>query len=213
MIDSINYHIPIPQLQPSEKDKRWVIDNIKPLITPALENIEAFERIEVKNYYFKDWAFQKQIYDHFLELGIVFQKLAVFLSAKNPTRTTPHIDGTNDGNARISRLNIPIEGLEEIYIEWWNKDKHSPEVTLRKFKEYRNGQLVEAQGLTTSRITEPSVFQVYNPGPCWNRTELIHRLDLSNLKEQRFVITAQLRDDKQITWKDLTERLYKLKYI
>lgn len=203
----------MPQFEPSDAEKKWAIDNIKPVLDPALANIKAFERIDIDQNYFNNWEFKKKIQDHFLELGVKLHKLAVFLTAVSPTKTTPHIDGSGDGGARISRFNIPIQGLTGVYVEWWNKDKNSPEVTIREFKEYRNGQLVDAKGLQIKSMLEPSVFKVHNPGSCWNRTELVHRLDLTNLQEQRFVITAQLPNDYQITWKDLIERLYKLKYI
>jgi len=212
-MDSNNFHIPMPTFEPSDSEKKWVLDNVKPHVDPAVAGIKTFERIDLLQDLFNGWSFKQRIQDHFAELEIDLHKLAVFLSNPNPSMSTPHIDGTGGPLARVSRFNIPIIGLESIYLEWWNKGIDSPEVTVRNFKEFRNGQFVDAVGLKTENINEPAVFKVNNPGPCWNRVELIHRLDISQLKEQRFVVTAQLPNDKQISWNDLVNRLTKLGYI
>jgi hypothetical protein len=213
MHDFNNFHIPMPSFEPSQLEKQWALDNIKPHVDPAVAGIETFERIDLLQNLFDGWSFTQRIRDHFAELEIGLHKLAVFLSNPNPSMSMPHIDGAGGPLARVCRFNIPIIGLEPIYIEWWNKGVDSPEVTVRNFKEFRNGQFVDAVGLKTENIKEPPVFKVTNPGPCWNRTELVHRLDLSQLKGQRFVITAQLPNDKQISWDDLVERLAKLGYL
>lgn len=213
MDDSTNFHIPMPSFEPSQLEKQWALDNIKPYVDPAVAGIKVFERIDLLQNLFNGWSFKQRIQDHFAELEINLDKLAVFLSNPNPSTSTPHIDGAGGPLPRVSRFNIPIIGLEPIYIEWWNKGIDSPEITVRKFKEFRNGQFVDAVGLKTENINEPSVFKVNNPGPCWNRVELIHRLDISQLKEQRFVVTAQLPPNKQIAWDDLVERLTKLGYL
>lgn len=213
MIDSKNFHIPMPTFEPSDSEKKWIIDNVKPYVDPAVSGIKVFERIDLPQDLFNNWSFKKRIYDHFAELQIDLHKFAVFLSNPNPSESTPHIDGTGGAAARVCRFNIPIVGLEPVFIEWWSKGIDAPEITIRNFKEFRNGQFVNAVGFKTENITEPSVFRVNNPGPCWNRTELVHRLDISQLKEQRFVITAQLPNDKQILWEDLVNRLAKLGYV
>jgi hypothetical protein len=212
MNNANNFHIPMPSFEPSQLEKQWALDNIKPHVDSAVAGIKTFERIDLLQELFNGWSFKQRIQDHFAELEIDLHKFAVFLSNPNPSMSTPHIDGTGGPLARVCRFNIPIIGLEPIYIEWWNKGIDSPEVTVRNFKEFRNGQFVDAVGWTT-KITEPSIFRVDNPGPCWNRTELVHRLDISQLKEQRFVVTVQLPNDKQISWNDLVNRLTKLGYI
>ena len=213
MNDSTNFHIPMPSFEPSQLEKQWALDNIKPHVDPAVAGIKVFERIDLLQNLFNGWSFRQRIRDHFAELEIDLDKLAVFLSNPNPSTSNPHLDGAGGLLPRVSRFNIPIIGLEPVHIEWWNKGIDSPEVTVRNFKEFRNGQFVDAVGLTTANINEPSVFKVTNPGPCWNRVELIHRLDISQLKGQRFVITAQLPPNKQIAWDDLVERLTKLGYL
>lgn len=213
MIDFKNFHIPMPSFEPTLDEKKWVIDNIWPNVEPAIDKITSFERVDLNQTLFEKWTFTQKILNHFTELDIKFHKFSIFLTARNPQRTSPHIDATGDGNARVSRFNIPISGINDVYIEWWDKDKNAPEVQVREFKEFRFGSLVDAIGFTTSKVTDPAVYRVDNPGPCWNRTEKLHRLGVENIKEQRIVITAQLPNNYQISWDDLVCRLTKLGYL
>jgi hypothetical protein len=50
-----------------------------------------------------------------------------------------------------------------------------------------------------------------SPGACWNHVEVVHKLEIKNIKEHRINITAEIQD--QIPWAQLVDRLDKLGYI
>lgn len=208
-----NFHIPIPQLDPSESDCAWVMENIAPQLYPALKIIKgAFDRVELPQSEFINWPQHDAVLAHFDELEIKVRKFAAFIGHPNNATQTAHIDSYIRGVPMVARFNIPIQGRRPSSISWWNDSITSEKIYERKFVELRHGEEREAYsyGSTISDWGNNPIYQVADPGTCWNRTELAHRPWAGEFNMPRILITTETAN--QIPWPTLVSRLEQLGY-
>lgn len=210
---STNYHIPMPNFDPSESDCAWVMENIAPRLYPALDIIKgAFDRVEIAQSAFADWPQREAVEQHFDELGMKIRRFAAFIGHPHYAPRTAHIDSYVQGVPMIARFNIPIQGRIPASISWWDDTVDSDKICVRKFTELRNGieSTAYSYGSTIPDWGNDPKYIVHNPGACWNRTELAHRPWAGECSVSRILITVETA--QQIPWPELVARLQKLNY-
>jgi hypothetical protein len=203
-----NYHIPMPNFDPSESDRDWVIENIVPQLMPALKIIKgAFDRVDIPQTEFANWPQRDAVMAHFDELKIKVRRFACFIGHPHNATRTAHIDAYRRGIPMVARFNIPIQGREPASISWWNEGIDSDKIYERQFTELRNGveQTAYSYGSSIADWGDDPEYTVYNPGACWNRTELAHRPWAGKCPVPRILITTETAD--QISWTELVKRL------
>jgi len=207
------YHIPIPKLDPSKEDCDWVMENIAPYLYPALNIIKgAFDRIDIQQSAFDSWPQQDAILAHFDELKIKVRRFACFIGHPYMAPRVAHIDAYVRGVPMVARFNIPIQGRSPASISWWNETVNSEKFYTREFTELRYGQERTAYSYSSNIPDwgDSPEYTVYNPGACWNRTELAHRPWAGECSVPRILITTETAE--QISWQDLVNRLTELGY-
>jgi hypothetical protein len=210
---NVNYHVPMPKFDPTESDRKWVMENIAPQLYPALNIIKgAFDRVDLPQAEFINWPQREAVEQHFDELGIKIRRFAAFIGHPNNATRTAHIDGYVRGVPMIARFNIPIQGRSPATISWWPDDVTSDKICIKEFTELRNRveRTAYSYSSTISDWGDQPEYVVHNPGACWNRTELAHRPWAGECNVPRILITTETA--QQISWADLTLRLAKLGY-
>jgi hypothetical protein len=207
------YHIPVPKLDPGESDCQWVMENIAPRLYPALDIIKgAFDRVDIPQTAFIGWPQRDAILAHFDELEIKVRRFACFIGHPHNATRTAHVDAYVRGVPMIARFNIPVQGRSPASISWWNDTVDSDKFYVREFTELRNGQERAAYSYSSTIPDwgDTPEYTVYNPGTCWNRTELAHRPWAGECAVPRILITTETAE--QISWAELVSRLERRGY-
>jgi hypothetical protein len=211
---NLNYHIPVPFLQPTEDELEYASDKIIPVAENSAKELFSklgpkFDKTYIDQELIGNWGTGKRIREHFNELGLVFRRFSLFVGAPGATSAKPHIDGLGIGGVMIARLNVPLRGIKGSRLSWWNADKNDSRILERHFEEWNAKKQEWQRGFAF--LADPNIpweepdWHIDEPGPCWNRVELAHRLDLNNTTEIRINITAEILEP--VPWNTLTERL------
>jgi len=205
------YHIPTVDLEPTEADRNWVLENIAPRLYPALNVIKgAFDRVDLAQAVFEHWPQRAAVEAHFKQLGLGIRRFAGFISNKNFNPVIPHIDAYTRGTPMIARFNIVYQGQSPVTLSWWNEGV-GPKIEERSHTELRNGVEKIAYSYKANTVDWPTPDYVVNdPGAGWNRTDLAHRVDGQNCNVNRIIITTEVAD--QISWDELAIRLQAIGY-
>jgi hypothetical protein len=217
------YHIPIPSLWPTEEEAKYATEKIIPVAEESARNL--FERLGPKfdkTYIDQDlvlsWGTGQRMKAHVEELGLSLKAFSVFVGAPGTLSARPHVDGLGSGivddkivgSAMIARLNVPLRGITGSRLNWWKTGTNDPRILERHFEEWNARTKAWQKGF--SYLADPKLdweepdWYIDEPGPCWNRTELAHRLDLHNTTEIRINITAEIL--VPVSWATLVERLH-----
>ena len=152
----------------------------------------------------------KRMKEHFKELGLALKRFSVFVGSPGAQLNAPHVDGGGmNRTAMIARLNVPLRGIAGSRLSWWNAGTEDPRILERHFEEWNAGKQQWQRGF--SYLADPDAdwedpdWSIDEPGPCWNRTEKSHRLDLDNTTEIRINITAEL--SHPVPWITLVKKL------
>lgn len=211
------YHIPMPSLWPTEEEAEYATEKIVPVAEESARNL--FERLGPKfdkTYIDQDlvgnWGTGQRMKAHFDELGLVLKRFSVFVGAPGTALSSPHIDGGGIqlGQPMIARLNVPLRGIAGSRLSWWNFGAEDPRILERHFEEWNASKQQWQPGFSylsdpTATWEEPD-WSVDEPGPCWNRTDQVHKIDLTNTTEIRINITAEVLIP--VPWATLVERLH-----
>jgi len=203
----------MPSFEPTSADLEWVKNNIVPKLMPALNTFKgAFERVDLLQDSFSDWPQRQAVVDHFDSLGLSVRRFSGFIGHKNQNTKTAHLDAFVRGIPCVARFNIPYFGRSPVKLEWWNDGVDSDKIKERVFTELRYGQprIAYSYKSTIDDWGTDSAFAIDDPGPCWNRTELAHRVQGPDCSVNRIQITVEVKD--QIPWTELVARLERLGY-
>jgi hypothetical protein len=209
------YHVPIPSLWPTEEEAEYATKKIVPVAEQSARNLferlgPKFDKTYIDQNLVLDWGTGKRMKEHFEELGLALKRFSVFVGAPGVVLSSPHVDGGGmNRTPMIARLNVPLRGITGSRLSWWNAGAEDPRILERHFEEWNAGSQKWQPGFSyladpTATWEEPD-WTVDEPGPCWNRTERIHKLDLVNTTEIRINITAEIL--VPIPWTTLVERL------
>lgn len=207
------YHVPIPKLDPLDSDCAWAMENIAPRLYPALKIIPgAFERVDIQQSAFDAWPQRDAVLAHFDELNVKVRKFACFIGHPYKAPKQAHIDAYTRGVPLVARFNIPVQGRSPFSISWWNDTVDSDKICERKYTELRYGKESTAYSYSSNIPDwgDSPEYTVYNPGACWNRTEVAHRTWTGDCAVSRIVITTEIA--QQISWSELVRRLDRLGY-
>ena len=209
------YHIPMPSLWPTEEEARYATENIVPIAEESARNLferlgPKFDKTYIDQALVLSWGTGQRMKSHIEELGLLLKRFSVFVGAPGAQLNAPHVDGGGmNRTAMIARLNVPLRGIAGSKLSWWNAGTEDPRILERHFEEWNAGKQEWQPGF--SYLSDPVAtweepdWTVDEPGPCWNRTELAHKLDLTNTTEIRINITAEIL--VPIPWETLIERL------
>lgn len=211
---NLNYHIPIPSLWPTEEELVYANEKILPVAINSAENLferlgPKFDKTYIDQALINNWGTGQRMIEHLRELGLSLKAFSVFVGAPGARSAKPHVDGAGIGHAMVARLNVPLRGIKGSKLSWWKTGVDDPRILERHFEEW-NAQKKEWQR-GFSYLADPEVdwedpdWSINDPGPCWNRTEKAHRLDLDNTTEIRINITAELL--QPVPWPTLVEKL------
>ncbi len=205
-----NYHFPLPEFDPTDEQRQWVMDNIAPHLYPALKIIKgAFDRVDVPQSVFDKWPQRLAVEQHFANLGLQVRRYAGFISNKNFNPVIPHIDAYVRGQPMTARFNIVYQGRSPVTLNWWDESVGN-KIEERSHTELRNGVERTAYSYKANTTDWPDpAYKVVDPGAGWNRTDIAHRADGINCNENRIIITAEVAN--QISWPELVNRLSNLK--
>lgn len=211
---NLDYHIPIPFLWPTEEEAKYATDNIIPVAEDSAKNLferlgPKFDKTYIDQELVGNWGTGKRMKAHIAELGLIFKGFSVFVGAPGAISAKPHVDGFGLGHAMVARLNVPLRGITGSKLSWWKTGADDPRILERHFEEWNAQKKVWQSGF--SYLADPEVdwedpdWSIDEPGPCWNRTEKAHRLDLDNTTEIRINITAELL--QPVPWTTLVSKL------
>lgn len=208
----------MPSLWPTEEEAEYATEKIVPVAEESARNLferlgPKFDKTYVDQDLIGNWGTGKRMKAHLNELGLEVRKFSIFVGAPGAPRSSTHIDGGGVGPKRpwpmIARLNVPLRGIKGSRLHWWKSGPEDPRILERHFNEW-NAAKQEWQP-AYSFLADPTAdweapdYSVDEPGPCWNRTELCHRLDLHDTTEIRINVTAEVLFP--IPWETLVERL------
>lgn len=219
---NLNYHIPVPFLWPTEEELTYAEEKLLPVALNSAKNLferlgPKFDKTYIDQTLVNNWGTGQRMKEHIAELGLEFKSFSIFVGAPGVKIASPHIDGRGEGiingkifgKAMVARLNVPLRGIKGSRLSWWKTGTEDPRILERHFEEW-NARLNQWQK-GFSYLSDPNAvweepdWSIDDAGPCWNRTELSHRLDLNNTTEIRINVTAELQ--KFIPWSELIERL------
>lgn len=216
----IDYHIPILTLTPTNDELIWAENHLIPQALVALEKIyerygPKFDKADLDQAVFKNFPLATRVKTHLSELGLSLRRFAIFVGYQGAINARPHVDAHAVNIPMIARLNIPLRGQAGAKLSWWTTGANDIRMKSRIFDQWDAHQQKMRQSF--SYLSPPEydwgtpVHIEQNPGPCWNRVELAHQLDLDNTIEHRVNFTAEL--STQILWEELVDRLRLLGYI
>jgi len=210
-----DYHIPIPSLLPTPEDYAQAEEFILPAIHKEAElffkaNGPKFDKVNIDQKLFENWSLANRMRAHFKELDLELRRFCVFVGAAGfGANASPHVDAWANDIPMISRLNVPMFGYKGATLEWWTTDSTDPRIEVRRFhlRDPATGNIHNAFSYLakSNQGWEEPAFSVTDPGPCWNRVDLCHKLSLVGTTEMRINITAELKT--QIPWVELVRRL------
>lgn len=205
-----NYHFPLPEFDPTDEQRQWVLDNIAPHLYPALKIIKgAFDRVDIPQTAFDKWPQREAVEQHFDSLGLKVRRFAGFISNKNFNPYVPHIDAYTRGTPMVARFNIVYQGRSPVTLNWWKDGVDSNRIEEKVFTELRNGVEKTAYSYKACVHDWPAPeYSVIDPGAGWLRTDVAHRADGINCNVNRIIITTEVAD--QIPWHELVARLQRL---
>ena len=225
---NLNYHIPIPSLWPTEEELEYANIKIIPIALHSAKNLferlgPKFDKTYIDQDLINNWGTGQRMKTHAAELELNIRSFSVFVGPAGAALTKPHIDGQGgsivngkiNGSGMIARLNVPLSGIEGSRLNWWKTGVEDPRILERHFEEWNSKKQEWQKGF--SYLSDPEVvwdkpdWYIDNPGPCWNRTEKSHRIDLNQTTEIRVNITAELANP--IPWDELVNRLKTTGYI
>lgn len=211
-----DYHIPVPHLAPTPEEMRWAKQNLMPHADLALTKLyekygAKFDKADLDQNLFKNWSLAARMASHFGRMGLKVRRFSIFIGYQGARAAVPHVDAHKVDIPMIARLNVPLQGIHGVRLNWWTTGVEDPRMLVRRFEQWDStkNQMVKAFSYLsdpTAKWGEPAHTE-QDPGPCWNRVELAHRLDLDNTTEHRVNLTAEVQE--QISWKDLVDRLEK----
>lgn len=202
------FHIPIPLFNPTENDKIWVMENIAPLLYPAIAIIKgAFDRVDLPQQVFDTWPQRDAVERHFNDLNLPIRRFSCFIAHRNQNPSLPHIDAFLRGVPMVARFNIPYYGLSPVQIDWWADDIAGGKIEERVFTELRHGKESLAYSFKSAipEWNDPPLYSTVDPGSGWNRTDVAHRVQAPLCNENRIVISTETAT--QIPWIELVDRL------
>lgn len=210
------YHIPMPSLWPTQEEAVYATEKIVPVAEESARNLferlgPKFDKTYIDQELVRNWGTGKRMQSHIEELGLNLKRFSVFVGAPAAKLASPHIDGGGmNSGPMVARLNVPLRGIAGSRLSWWKTGVEDARILERHFEEWNASKQEWQPGY--SYLADPNAtwedpeYTVDAPGPCWNRTELVHKLDLSNTTEIRINITAELL--VPIPWATLIERLH-----
>lgn len=209
------YHVPMPSLWPTEEEAEYATEKIVPVAEASAKNLferlgPKFDKTYIDQDLVKNWGTGKRMISHIEELGLNLKTFSVFVGAPGTKLASPHIDGGGFKQPpMVARLNVPLRGIKGSKLSWWKTGVEDPRILERHFEEWNAKKQEWQPGYSyladPNAVWEDPEYTVNEPGPCWNRTELTHKLDLINTTEIRINITAELL--VPIPWNTLIERL------
>lgn len=210
----------MPSLWPTEEEEKYATEKIVPVAEQSARNIfekfkPKFDKTYIDQDLIENWGTAKRMRAHIEELGLSLRRFSVFVGAPGLAITTPHIDGggLNTG-ALVGRLNVPLRGYKGSRLNWWDAGPDDPRIIKKHFEEWNAKTEKWQPGY--SFLADPNAtweepdYYIDDAGPCWNRTEKVHKLGLANTTEIRVNVTADLFIP--ISWETLVERLQALGY-
>lgn len=214
------FHIPVPHLNANDDEKKWAMENIyDPFVIKALNELKVRQgRIDFDQSIIKSWGMYPKVVEYFDQLGLQIRRFAAMWHRSKPNELQEyvHLDAIALGIPLVGRFNIPIQGQSPAVIQWWDSDFNDPAGQWRILsKETFDGAKKKiGYGLTSDRdwSTVPWEFEVENPGACWNRTEVGHRMRYTGGPEARFLITVEITtpsgslQEEQISWQEIVQR-------
>lgn len=209
------YHIPMPSLWPTADEAEYATEKIIPVAEESARNLferlgPKFDKTYIDQALVLDWGTGKRMKAHIEELGLMLKRFSVFVGAPGAQLNAPHVDGGGmNRTAMISRLNVPLRGIKGSKLSWWKTGAEDPRILERHFDEWNAARQRWQPGFSflsgpDATWQEPD-WTVDEPGPCWNRTEWAHKLDLSSTTEIRVNITAEVL--VPVSWETLLTRL------
>jgi hypothetical protein len=211
---NVDYHIPVPFLWPTEEELVYANEKLLPVAIDSAEKLfeklgPKFDKTYIDQELVNNWGTGQRMKEHISELGLVFKQFSVFVGAPGTRLAKPHVDGFGLGHAMVARLNVPLRGIKGSKLSWWKTGAEDPRILERHFEEWNARTQQWQRGF--SYLADPDAewedpdWSIDEPGPCWNRTEKAHRLDLDNTTEIRINITAEL--SQPVPWTALVEKL------
>lgn len=215
-----DYHIPVLHLAPTPIELAWAQQHLIPQANIALDKLyekygAKFDKTNVDQNLLRTWSLTARMQGHINRLGLQLRKFALFIGHRGAKSAQPHVDAQTFNTPMVARLNVPIQGQFGARLSWWNSGVEDPRMQERHFEEWDAKTQSMRRGF--SYLSDPQanwgdpVHVEHDPGPCWNRVELAHRLDLDNTTDNRINITAEI--EPQVPWAVLVERLQKQGYI
>jgi len=216
---NLDYHIPMPHLEPTKEELEWAKTDLMPHAQVALDKLyekygAKFDKANLDQAIFDNSLLGKRMKDHVEELELGFRRFCLFIGYKGAHAAKPHCDAHKFDIPMIARLNVPIQGIVGAKISWWKTGVEDPKMLERKFEQWNSKTQRMERGFSylagDGDWGEP-VHVEQDPGPCWNHVDKAHKLDLDDIQEHRVNITVEL--EPQISWIELVERLDKKGYL
>lgn len=215
-----DYHIPVPHLAPTSAELSWAEHNLLPHAMVALDKLHQhygpkFDKADLDQSLFRNWTLAARMRDHLYLLGLELRRFCIFIGYQGAKSAVPHVDAHTIDVPMVARLNVPLQGIHGVNLSWWSTGVEDPRMLVRRFEQWDSTQ--NKMRSAFSYLSEPTAdwgepaHTERDPGPCWNRVERAHRLDLDNTMEHRINVTAELAE--QISWGDLVVRLSGAGYI
>jgi hypothetical protein len=211
------FHIPVPHLEPTVHEQAWAEEVIVPYAQKVLDNMRErdinFDKAHIPQDMFGSGTLGARMKDHVNRLGLKARGFAVFFGVAGFDRAVPHCDAHNVGTPMIARLNVPIRGIKNAKLSWWETGTEDERMLERRFEQWDGTKIKTGFSYLSAPDADwgEPVYTELSPGPCWNRVDLAHKLDLSEVTEDRVNITIELAD--QIPWDQLIKRLRYRQYI
>lgn len=220
----LDYHIPVPHLTPTIRELQWAKEHIIPQCEDFISNCPwRWETFKIDSKLLDGWNLVNRIKMHFDMLSLKIRRMSFFIGLPGINFKFPHIDSDyydhveGTGVPMIARLNVPLQGTRNSRLSWWNADATDPRIINIIPLKVKNKPIgtdfnildsVSYHGDREADWSSPSHVEI-EPGPCWNRVELAHQLDLKNITETRINLTTEIDtfNYTSVSWQTLVERL------
>jgi len=213
-----DYHISVPHLSPTPAERQWAMENVySTYVEKALREIPYRQgRLDFDQNLLKTWSMYPRICEYFDALGIKIRRFSAMWHRSRPDVVDfVHMDTYREAIPLTGRFNIPIQGQTPAVIHWWNSgyDDLAGQWRIIEKRELKpDGSIITGKGgLHSDRdwTTVPPDFEVQDPGTCWNRTDVGHRMRYTGSSDTRFLITVEmslLPDGQQWSWEEIVKR-------